>query len=273
MQGSIAQLLALTVYGNEFLRGRDIGDFWPSAPVFMFCRRVAFVLAEPGQHGEVAYAPDPPGWLERLRADGVVGLRLHQAPQSDSDRNDRMTVGFVGGGRRWMIEAVKKECSDVWEPRWELGDADAPDRRIWNVTYGRTTSNYRHMDPAPVDVERVRVQIDAALAAMTEFAETHGVESFAASFRAGRVALASDGALQPPLDMPAVGRLALPYKRLLAAAQAAWVFGGMGSWNDMSFEGTTQKRYDRLSDDLFMLLNEAVALAASSSFRTAGAQS
>lgn len=266
MQTSIAQLLALTVYGNELLRGRDTGDFWPTSPVFMYCKTVAFVLAERGQAGQIPYAPDPLAWLERLREDGVIGLRLHQAPQGDSDRNDRMTAGFAGGGRRWLLEAVKKTRSDVWESRWELGDSNAPDKRIWNVTYGRTTADYRHMDPAPVDIERFRGQLDAALAALTEFAEAYHLQPFAAAFRTARVALGSNDRLRPPLDMPAVRRLSPVHRQLLAAAQSAWVFGGMGSWNDMSFEGATQKRYDRLSDDLFMLLNEAVAIAATSSF-------
>jgi hypothetical protein len=36
----------------------------------------------------------------------------------------------------------------------------------------------------------------------------------------------------------------------------------MGSWNDMSFEGEDQKRYDYLSDTLFVLLTRAIAASA-----------
>ncbi|MCC6989411.1 MAG: hypothetical protein IT181_10455 [Acidobacteria bacterium] len=50
--------------------------------------------------------------------------------------------------------------------------------------------------------------------------------------------------------------------RLLAAARAAWVFGGMGSWNDQGFEGETQAQYEQLSDDLYRLLNTAIVTAA-----------
>jgi hypothetical protein len=52
---------------------------------------------------------------------------------------------------------------------------------------------------------------------------------------------------------------------MLKAAQAAWVFGGMGSWNDMGFDGDVQMEYGRLSDSLFNLLNEAIEAAATSS--------
>ena len=45
----------------------------------------------------------------------------------------------------------------------------------------------------------------------------------------------------------------LPAAQLLGAAQSAWVFGGMGSWNDLGFEGEDQALYDRLSEELYRL--------------------
>jgi hypothetical protein len=52
---------------------------------------------------------------------------------------------------------------------------------------------------------------------------------------------------------------------LLDACQSAWVFGGMGSWNDMSFEGGDQAEYDRVSERLFAVLNETIQIAANAS--------
>ena len=49
---------------------------------------------------------------------------------------------------------------------------------------------------------------------------------------------------------------------LLDACQSAWVFGGMGSWNDMSFEGVDPTEYDRVSEQLFSTLNETIQTAA-----------
>jgi hypothetical protein len=36
----------------------------------------------------------------------------------------------------------------------------------------------------------------------------------------------------------------------------------MGSWNDQGFEGETNAQYERLSDDLYRLLNVAIVTAA-----------
>jgi hypothetical protein len=54
---------------------------------------------------------------------------------------------------------------------------------------------------------------------------------------------------------------------LLDACQSAWVFGGMGSWNDMGFEGAEKTEYDRVSDHLFTTLNETIQSAANASFQ------
>jgi hypothetical protein len=43
------------------------------------------------------------------------------------------------------------------------------------------------------------------------------------------------------------------------------VFGGMGSWNDMGFEGSDQREYDRVSELLFTALNETIQTAANAS--------
>jgi len=38
-------------------------------------------------------------------------------------------------------------------------------------------------------------------------------------------------------------------RHLLAAVHWSWVFGGMGSWNDVSFEGADLEIYRRSSQD------------------------
>jgi hypothetical protein len=54
---------------------------------------------------------------------------------------------------------------------------------------------------------------------------------------------------------------------ILDACQTAWVFGGMGSWNDMGFERGEGDEYNRVSDNLFRLLTDAIPAAANDSFK------
>ena len=47
---------------------------------------------------------------------------------------------------------------------------------------------------------------------------------------------------------------ACPRRPRARACEAAWVFGGMGSWNDLGFQGEDQQTYERLSHRLFQLV-------------------
>ena len=68
-------------------------------------------------------------------------------------------------------------------------------------------------------------------------------------------------------DISPPGYLSREAQALLAAAQAAWVFGGMGSWNDLRFDGDDQRTYDFLSNQLYTLLITAIIQATNASYR------
>jgi hypothetical protein len=58
---------------------------------------------------------------------------------------------------------------------------------------------------------------------------------------------------------------------MLDAVQTAWVFGGMGSWNDLGFDGEEQRTYDSLSEELCAALNMAVLEVVNSSYHSSEA--
>jgi len=102
---------------------------------------------------------------------------------------------------------------------------------------------------------------------MEEFARSEKLDNFAELFSRAQSRLHSD----PPFsdqyhsDLSPPELLPLAACRLIAACQDAWVFGGMGSWNDQGFDAETQPRYEALSERLYQLLNFAVVTAANSS--------
>ncbi|HEX5000423.1 MAG TPA: hypothetical protein VFY29_19525 [Terriglobia bacterium] len=104
-----------------------------------------------------------------------------------------------------------------------------------------------------------------------DFARRHNLDGFAAAFDSGLARLTADDPFEGIYhrDLAPDGALPLAARQLLGAAQAAWVFGGMGSWNDVSFEAVDQAHYERLSEDLFQLLNTAIVVGANASAQTA----
>ena len=54
-------------------------------------------------------------------------------------------------------------------------------------------------------------------------------------------------------------------RQLLAGALKGWVFGGLGSWNDMYFRDSTQEReYQQVSKNLYRAVIQSVETVANS---------
>ncbi|MEM1057346.1 MAG: hypothetical protein AAGI52_17655 [Bacteroidota bacterium] len=155
---------------------------------------------------------------------------------------------------------------DFWTARWEVGDRNAPECQIWRVEYGLIDEGVQSAPPAQRSLPEIADSLRRSLDSITDFAVEHGVDTFAAAFRRAKALLDSTGQPEPPYhqDLSPPGLMATEASRLLDSAQAAWVFGGMGSWNDLWFEDDDQERYKSVSGELFNLLNEAISAAVNS---------
>lgn len=268
MQGTILQIIVLVIHGTAYLQGVPLEkDFLNKNMAFSFCEYVKFVDLNQDQPGEEAhFADNPIEWLHKLKGDGYTNLRIIYVSSDNQEISDRMTVGFIGGGGRWLIEAQGKNTSDYWEARWEVGDQNHPQKLIWQVTYGRVGSQLPPSNLQLRSAEEIKSELNIVLAEIASFAKKEKLDGFIEYFEKGIEVLGSS----TPLDDVKATYLAPPQylgldsQQLLAVSQAAWVFGGMGSWNDFWFEGDAQKEYEKLSDQLFSLLNESYLTAVNS---------
>ncbi len=112
----------------------------------------------------------------------------------------------------------------------------------------------------------------SALADIHQFSERQNCGGFTAGFSKAIETLDSGGEKRHGYhqDLAPDGCLPPLAMRLLDACQSAWVFGGMGSWNDMAFDGEVQVEYDRTSKQLFLILNEVIQAAANASCAASG---
>ena len=155
---------------------------------------------------------------------------------------------------------------DVWAGVWEVGNREAPDRRIWRVRYGLVAENVDLGLPTTRPLATIITELRQALSDLVAFCDQLQIQGFGERFRKAEECLSADNplVLVHHKDLAPEKLLSLSAQQLLAASQAAWVFGGMGSWNDMGFEGREQGRYEKLSDSLFSLLNEAIPASVNS---------
>lgn len=262
MQGTIAQLLSIAAHGNEYLFGRLDENYFPDSSTFKFCKVVKFLDLQNSctKLHEREFAEDPNVWFQKLKNTGVIQFRVRYISTTKEEVSDRMSAAFVGGGGRWLIEAVKSSKSDFWEGRWEVGDKDDPDQNIWNVEYGRILRNANQPEEPLPPVEEVKEQLKDILNKISNFAHKNDCGNFKECFDRGIKALSE------PLSSNENGYKIFPdnyatpdYHQVLSSCQSAWVFGGMGSWNDMGFnDNEVHKQYEELSDKLFNLINLAL---------------
>ncbi len=273
MNGHIATAVAIVCAGNRFLQGGDIGAFWPDAAVFNFIKLVEF--RHPPSSGKDTddyplVASDPMEWFDNLKP-RRHGLRLHhtvpvRGPSQKLDVPDRMLAGFVGGGQRWLIETPGETESELWEPFHRIGDRNDPQRRIWKCTHilqARVPRAGLDADAARVTLDDAVARLRKALVHIETYARDETYDSFAEIFNeatdtldAGKPSLAGDDPMAPYTNFS--DRQAAVFE----ACSRAWVFGGMGSWNDIG----GGERYDRVSQALYDSLNDCIAAVANSTF-------
>ena len=177
-----------------------------------------------------------------------------------------MLVGFVGGGGEWFLETYQPGLRDIWAPRWNLGDWDRKDRRIWQVCYARIASNAQPQNQT-ADLSELKVELRHVLGEILRFARSQDFGGFTEAFDSGLARLESQspfGGLSQS-DLAPADFLSLDASQLLCAAEAALVFGGMGSWNDVRVDEAEVSNYKDLSDKLYRLLNRAIVAAANAS--------
>lgn len=268
MQTNILRSFAFVAVGNAALAGRDVSAFERSE-LFQFSKKVEFLIAR-GNDEYVPVAPDPLAWFEKLKALGCMGLRLHNMPMQQRPgigaQSERMLVGMVGGGPRWIIEAVMPSRTEVWEGYDRLGDRDDPDQKIWLSAYIMLGETERQ-DDADKDVAAATAEVRAALTDIEALALEIPHQSFTESFTGALRVLDGGEPNYPSLEFLNLADLDQTAKRLLTASAEAWVFGAMGSWNDLGVEGRLQQRYNDTSEALFLALQRAVIASANSSYR------
>jgi hypothetical protein len=272
MNGPLAQIVALTCYGNAFIGGGNVPQFFPDNSTCKFCDKINFVeFKKPifGQAKEYVVAKSPDEWFLLLKKKGAKGIRLVRQAQNDPKISDRMSAGFVGGGGTWTMEVLKQNGrSEFWVSRWDVWNQNAPEQRIWRVSYGlmREASTQPYFAR---EMLTVKTDFKNCLEAIHTFSSRENCGGFTKCFANALIALVDSSAdIGYHKDIAPPNLLNVEAQSMLKASMSAWVFGGMGSWNDMGFDGAIHKEYEMVSENLFTIINEAIEISATSTTPT-----
>jgi len=265
MTGELAQLINLITQYNS---AKTESDLFNDNSTYQYCNILKFVYFKKkffGGYKEIEIASSTIEWFKFLRKDKVDKLLLVFRSDNSMD-SDHKLAGMVGGGGNWFIEAKHSDFSDFWQPKWEVKpNKKENDKRIWNITYGLTIPKQKHFNHPEYDIKTQREKLYNILTEIADFAasneNTNGWEKI---FNNAKSALDEiNPNIEYHKDLVPSGSLPIENLQLLIAASKSFVFGGMGSWNDIGWfeHEELTKKYDELSAELYRIMNESIIAA------------
>ncbi|KLN61688.1 hypothetical protein WH96_04975 [Kiloniella spongiae] len=217
-------------------------------------------------------------WLDDLRGRQVSAAWLDWQLQeqtdtatidTDSDTHlEHMQVAFAGATKSWSLITTGPGFTEQWRANWQLDDR-ASEQTVWQVHYGCVQKSDQETPRPTISLAQTTARLEKILREISKLASRLGYDNWPAVFSKALDALEGKPgtALPPALRPPYYAVYPKEAHRLLAAAYSGWVFGGMGSWNDVVFSNLEdQAEYDRLTPTLYQSLCHAI-VAVSCSFQ------
>jgi hypothetical protein len=267
MNGELAQIVALITYGNKFLSASQSNapELFPSNSTFQYVSDVAFKRETPklgSARKQEVIASDTRTWFAGLRTAGnkKLGLALVQIHQ---ELPQHIAVPFAGSSD-WVIRATSGKATEVWRAKWLVKNQHHPQNRIWSVEYWGIT-NYPAQANFP-KVDEAAKQLNDALHDAKTFSEKANLSFWGEWFTEALGLLSHPTPVIPHHpDLLPPDFQTLSSRQLLASACKAWVFGGMGSWNDVCFESASLRNdYDSVTARLYQAVVNAVGAVTNS---------
>jgi hypothetical protein len=266
MQTELAQIISLTSYGNEFIKSGQLpSNYFPNNTIFQHCNTVDFRDFKKSfffsKQKESVSAKNPLDWFQLLKKENCIQLKLYYKKADKNEFGPEYNLaGFAGGAGTWLIETNFGKYSHYWQKRWQVTDKDAVDNKIWGVNYARTVENF---DPTnqQLDIQEMKSKFTKTIKELINFCIQQDLKSWLETFeKADKILIdQTPNKLYYHQDLVVTKNYTLPAQQLLFGAATAWVFGGMGWWNDMGFDDKeVQEKYLRLSEQVYEQIIQAI---------------
>jgi len=259
MKDEIAQIMALVGYGNAFLQGIQV-SFDKNHPAGFHYFNIRFVekLPENLLARKTILADNPNLWFKYLKDNNINRLYLSFQTSTDLGLEDHISSAFVGGGSQWNIIAEKGDKYDIWQTKWQMEFGDL------KVYYFQALKDINLPKIAKTTVDQAKLYLREILKDMVAFTVKSELDNWEKVFQGAQDFLS----IEDPSRLLQQGFLpescfSLEAKQILAACDQAWVFGGMGSWNDV-VRVHDYDLYTRLSANLYDTLCKSMIAAINS---------
>jgi hypothetical protein len=265
MNGELAQIVSLVAHGNLFLHSGDtaLTDLSTNS-TFQYVSSVKFARYKSNQDTwGVKVASNVSDWLTFLCSIKVTRLWNIAFAWERQDIPEHVAVAF-SGYVPIAIQADLPNGFELWYPKWETGgQSDKP----WLVEYRSLIFTNSHVLPNQ-ELSRVKKHLRKAILSIEKFSKRSDVNAtnWTKWFTNSLELLDSPNPKAPfhPDMLPNSG-FNLDARQILASAVQSYVFGGMGSWNDMGFDKPeVHKEYEKVTKELYDAVKLAIVMASNS---------
>lgn len=262
MNGQLAQIVALVAYGNLFLRGGD--EEISINSTLKYVSEIVFARYKDKNDSQgVQVASNVPDWFSYLRTKKANRLWSIVFAWERQDILEHIAVAFANGVPI-AIQVDLPEGFELWYPQWKTVGSE---RKSWAVEYRSLMFPYSHIYSTHNLIE-IKGHLRSSISQAIDFVKRPDVNAkFWENWFSKSLELMDSLEPIPPFHpdiFPASG-FKLEAKQLMAAAMQAYVFGGMGSWNDLGFKNPdTQMTYEEISKKLYEAVKLAIMTASNS---------
>ena len=185
-------------------------------------------------------------------------VKLHYRTANQFGLPDYITTAFVRGGSRWFIEVLYEDKSDFYSS----GQCDTS--KPWKTQFILLGRNSVSFEDSLTTVSDARDRLNEVLKNLIAFASKFEyTQHWAENFKQNKQTLTEFEPVESDDFIP-FGTYSLAARQLLETSFRSWVFGGMGSWNDLAFSGGNQDEYSSLTKELYEAICNGIVAAVNS---------
>jgi len=256
MSIQLQEYVALVTYANMYLQSVNL-DVDIDRLASHNCPRLEFLQSSSKDMAGTSsvIASDATKWFAYLKKQNAKRVKLHYQPSSHPDLPDHIGAAFVGGGSRWFLEVQNEENCDLYSIG---GDDKVTPSRPGKKPYVLLEKDLDFLQDSSLTVSKSRQRLNRVLKGLISFAKRfEHTQHWAGNFSNSRATLTEFEPSEAD-DLIPYGVYPKETRQLIETAFRSWVFGGMGSWNDLAFGGDDQSEYHLLSEELYEALCTAV---------------
>ena len=249
MSSELERLVVLVTSANVYLNN-DEDKYNMDPAITEYCHGVEFIENPlPGVAGSMrTIAPNAERWFMHLKQEGPARVRLHYHPFTRDDIPQRIRDVVTEYGSNWLIETQYNKLNRLYVQIMNSQKLSIPPS--WKKFFVLLEGGSKNLDDTSPSVQESIDNLDRVLEMLSNFADRFEyTKHWADNFASPRQILHDTSSSS--IDLIPNGIYSNDAYHLLQAALSSWVFGGMGSWNDLAFNGDDDTQYASLTGQLY----------------------